>query len=59
MKYLNFRDVSFLPDSSIGQLCEDLNGIVGEGMWYDIFETTDSQWLWLVNDIVAAMYIQT
>jgi len=27
--FLDFSDFSFLPNSSIGQLCEDLNTIVG------------------------------
>jgi len=38
MDLLNFRDVSFLPSSSIGRLCEDLNNIVGQGVWYDTFQ---------------------
>ena len=37
MDFLDFSDVSFLPNSSIGQLCEDFNTIVGQGIWYDTF----------------------
>ena len=55
MDFLNLRDVSFLPDSSIGRLCEDLNNIVGKGVWYDMFQVKNTKWLWLVNDIVTTM----
>jgi len=55
MDFLNFRDVSFLPDSSIGRLCEDLNNIVGQGVWYDTFQVKNKKRLWLVNDIVTTM----
>jgi len=53
MDFLDFSDVSFLPNSSIGQFCEDLNTIVGQGIWYDIFQVQNTKWLWLVNDIVT------
>jgi len=55
MDFLNFRDVSFLPDSSIGRLCEDLNSIVGQGVWYDIFQVKYTMWFCFVNDIVTTM----
>jgi len=55
MDFLNFRDVSFLPNSSIGRLFEDLNNIVGQGVWYDTFQVKNTKWLWLVNDIVTTM----
>jgi len=29
MDFLDFADVLFVPNSSIGKLCEDLNTIVG------------------------------
>jgi hypothetical protein len=29
MDFIEFADVSFLPKSSIGKLCEDLNSAVG------------------------------
>jgi len=45
MDFLNFRDVSFLPDSSIGRLCEDLNNIVGHGVWYGTFQVKNIKWL--------------
>ena len=55
MDFVNFRVVSFLPNSNIGRLCEDLNNIVGQGIWYDTFEVTNTKWLWFMNDIVTTM----
>ena len=43
MDFLNVRDVSFLPDSSIGGLCADLNNIVGQGVWYDTFQVKNTK----------------
>jgi len=34
----------FLPNSSIGELCEDLNEIVGKGIYYDRFEIQNTKW---------------
>ena len=56
MDLLNFRDVSYLPDSSFRRLCEDFNNIVGQGVWYDTFQVKNTKWLWLVNDIVTTMH---
>jgi hypothetical protein len=53
MDFLDFVSVTFLPDSSIGQLCEDLNTMVGLSIWYDTFQVQNTKWLWLVNDSVA------
>ena len=55
MDFLYFNDVSFHPDASIGSLCEDLNKIVGYGMWYDTFQVQNTKWLWLVNKIVTEL----
>ena len=55
MNFLNFADVSFLPNSSIGHLCEDLNNIAGQVIWYDTFQVQSIKWLWLVNDIFTTM----
>jgi hypothetical protein len=38
MCFLEFTDVSFLPNLSIGKMCEDLNTTVGHGIWYDNFK---------------------
>ena len=38
MDLVDLSDVSFLPNSSIGELCVDLNTIVGEGTWYNTFQ---------------------
>jgi len=35
------------PNSSIGQICKDLNEIVGQGIYYDRFEIQNTKWLWL------------
>jgi hypothetical protein len=59
MDFLLFNDVSLPPKSGIGHLCEDLNSIVGQGLWYDEYKVTNTQWLQLVSDIVDAMNIDT
>jgi len=55
MDFLDFANVSFLPNSSIGELCEELNTIVGVGIWCDTFQVQNTKWLWLVNDIVTTL----
>jgi hypothetical protein len=55
MDFLEFTNVSFLPNLSIGKLCEDLNPTVGQGIWYDTFQVQNTEWSWLVNDIVTTM----
>jgi len=55
MHFLNIRDVSFPPNSSMRHLCEDLNNIVGKGVWYDTFQVQNTKSLWLVNNIVTTM----
>jgi hypothetical protein len=34
------------------QLCEEINTIVGQGIWHDIFQVQTTKWLCVVNDIV-------
>jgi len=55
MDFLDFSYVSFLPNSSIGELCDDLNTIIGQGIWYDIFKVHNTKWLWRVNDIIMTL----
>jgi hypothetical protein len=55
MDFLDFRDVSFRANTNIGRLCEDLNNIISEGIWHDRYNVRNTEWLWLVNNIVAAM----
>ena len=55
MDFLNFTDVSFNPKESVGQLCEDLNNIIGQGIWYDTFHVQNTKWLQLVHDIITDM----
>ena len=54
MDFLNFRDVSVLPNSSIGPLCVDLNNILGQGVWYDIFQVQNKV-VMALNDIVTTI----
>jgi len=53
--WLIFERVSFSPDSSIGQLCEDLNKIARRGTCYDRFEIQDTKWLWFVCNKFTAL----
>jgi len=55
MNFLNFREISFLPNCSIGLLCENLNNIVAQGVWHDKFQVKNTKSLWLVNDIDTTM----
>jgi len=43
MDSLRFQNVSFLPNSSIEQLCEDLNEIVGQGIYYNGFDIHETK----------------
>jgi hypothetical protein len=53
MDFIEFADVSFRPNENIGHLCEELNSVLGEGIWYVTFETRNTKWLWLVNNVAA------
>ena len=55
MDFLGIRNVSYLPNSSIVRLCEDLNNAIGQGVWYDTFQVQNTKWLWFVNDIVKTV----
>jgi hypothetical protein len=55
MDFLDFSDVSFISNLGIGQLCEDLNIIIGQGIWYDTFQILNTKWICLVNDLVTAL----
>jgi hypothetical protein len=55
MDFLDSSDVSFISNLGIVQLCEDLNTIIGQGIWYDTFQILNTKWLWLVNDLVTAL----
>ena len=55
MVFVDFDDVSFLPNFSIGRLREDLNNIVEQGIWYDTFQVQNTKWLWLVNNIFTTL----
>ena len=53
--WLIFERVSSSPDSSIGQLCEDLNKIAGREIYYDRFEIQNTKWLWFVSNMITAL----
>ena len=53
MDCLLYKCASFTPDSSIGQLCEDMNKIVGYGIYYDTFKIQNTKWIWLVNNFIT------
>jgi len=55
MDFLNFTDVSFNPNESVGLLCEDLNNIIGQGIWYDTFHAQNTKLLQFVHDIITDM----
>ena len=55
MDFVDFADVSFLPNSSIGRLRADLNKIVRQGICYDTFQVQNTECLWLVNHIVTTI----
>jgi hypothetical protein len=55
MHFLDFANVSFLPNLIIGELCKDLNTIVGRGISYDTFQIQNTTWLWLVIIIVTTL----
>jgi hypothetical protein len=59
MDFLLFNDLSLLPYSKLGQLCEDLNSVLGLGLWYDEYAVRNTKWLQLVAVIVAAMNSDT
>jgi len=53
MDFLDFKDILFRANTNMGRLREDLNNVVGEGIWYDTFKIQNTKWLCLVNNIVA------
>ena len=55
MDFLDITSVCYLRNASIERLCEDLNNIVGHGIWYYIFDVENTNWLWLVNDIFTTL----
>jgi hypothetical protein len=55
MDFLRSWDITFHPQKNIGRLCEDLNNIIGEGIWYDTFCPQNTKWLSLVKNIVTSI----
>jgi len=52
MNSLNYR--CFVP-SKFRRLCENLNNIVGQDVWYDTFKVHNRKWLWPTNDLVTTL----
>jgi len=57
LEFLDYEEVSFRPDANIVHLCNNLNNIVGKSIWHDTFQVQNTKWLWLVNNVVAALNI--
>jgi len=55
MEFLDYEEVSFRPDANIGHLFNNLNNNAGKAVWYDTFQVQNTKWLWLVNNVVAAL----
>jgi hypothetical protein len=55
MDFLHFQCVSLYPDSGIGRLCENLNNVIGNGIWHDTYQVQNPDMLWFVNKIIEAM----
>ena len=55
MEWLQFPKISFSTYSCIGQLCEDLNEIVGQGIYYDTFDIRNTKWFWFVSNIITVL----
>jgi len=55
MDFFNFTDVSFNSKESVGQLCEDLNNIIGQDIWYDKFHVRNTKSLRFLHDIITDM----
>jgi len=53
MDFLHFDGVSFQHNIDIEKLCEELNNIIGNAVWYDTFNIRNTKWLWIGNNIVA------
>jgi hypothetical protein len=63
MDLLNISSVAFGYGVDMNRLSNDLNQLVGVGIWHDTYTVQNTKWLWLVSDIsdkvlcaVAGMY---
>jgi len=51
MERLQFQNISFSQDSSIGKFCE----IDGQGIYYDTLGIQNTKWFWFVSNMVNAL----
>jgi hypothetical protein len=54
MHFLKYADISFNSNANIRDLCEELNNIFGESIWYDSFRIEIRKSLWFVNVVIVA-----
>jgi hypothetical protein len=54
MEFLDFKEASFRPDASVGHLCINLNNTIAIGIWHNTFQVQNTNWLWLVNNVVTS-----
>jgi len=43
MNFLNSANVSYNPNESVGEFYEDLNNIIGQGIWCDTFHVQNTK----------------
>jgi len=43
LEFLDYEEVPFRSDANIGHLCNNLNNIVGKGIWYDTFQVQNTK----------------
>jgi len=55
MDLLRSQNISFLTNSSFGQLCENLNEIIGQGIYYVRFDIHNTKRLWFVSNVFIAI----
>jgi len=55
MDFLKFTDDFFNPKGCVGQLCEDLNNIIGQDIWYGTFHVQNTKCLQFVHEIITDM----
>jgi hypothetical protein len=55
MDLLFFQSVSLNPDSGIGHICEQLNSVIGHGIWYDTYQIQNTDMLWFVKGIIETV----
>ena len=55
MDLLDISTIAFGCGVDMNRLSNNLNQLVGVGIWHDTYKVQNTKWLWLVSDIVSAM----